>query len=161
SRAGAELRFGEAASIELEYNGWVVVVGRNRIRAATVLIASGIGGLGTRTGNPRPPGRRPTIMQPREPTTTPRPPHEPEVELHWLRGGYIGVASPRPNECVVALAAHLPPRSNAFEHLRRLNPDASIIKSLAVDAPRRFGARGTAGFPWLPQRLGDRNLLLI
>src|SRR5262249_3557497 len=50
---------------------------------------------------------------------------------------------------------------SAFERLRRLNPDASIIRSLPADAPRRFGARGTAGFPWLPRRLGDRNLMLI
>jgi flavin-dependent dehydrogenase len=83
--------------------------------------------------------------------------------LHWLRGGYVGLASPRAGECVVALAAWRSPEAgeSAYERLRRLNRDAGLWSVLPDHAPRQYGARGTAGFPWRPRRLGIGNLLLI
>ena len=42
-----------------------------------------------------------------------------------------------------------------------MNPGATIWDALSADAPRRYSALGTAGFPWIPNRLGDANVLLV
>src|SRR5690606_14255071 len=100
----------------------------------------------------------------------------------WLAGGYVGLASPRAGEVVVALAAKRSgasragqvdetgrqgycPRSeapqNAFERLRVLNPDANLWTVLPADGPQRYQAHGSAGFPWKPPVLGRGNVLLV
>lgn len=160
---GAEYRFGQPGTLELEHNRWTVVVAGERIQADLVLLASGLGGplhkigiAGRRVGAPM------IAQQWIQPNETPLP-QPGEVELHWLRGGYVGLATPKAGQCVVALATRtsILRGASAFDRLRELNPEASIMQALPADAPRRFDAHGTAGFPWSPARLGDRNLLLI
>lgn len=172
-RAGAKFRFGQAARLERSSNGWDVVVGDERITTRTVLLATGVSGLLRTTGIERRHVRRPMIAQqwfqpltqpPRErPSVTPHLPQPGEVELHWLRGGYVGMATMNDAICNVALAcdATTARQLGAFQSLRKLNPDAAIWNLLPGDAPRRFNAKGASGFPWLPSRLGDANLLLI
>jgi len=160
---GTEIRFGQAAMLERSDHGWGVIVGTERISAGVVLIASGIGGLprkmGIRNLSTSPPMLAQQWIQPAHGPL----PRLGGVELHWLRGGYVGLATPRVGECVVAMACDAPDPSGerAFDRLRRVNPEAPIWRSLPTDAPREFGARGTAGFPWIPDRLGDHNALLI
>jgi flavin-dependent dehydrogenase len=160
---GATLRFGETARLELEADQWVVVLPTQRIRAGTVLLATGIGGLAQKVGIHGRTVRSPMIAQQWIQPADPPLPQVGEVEMHWLRGGYVGLATPRPGVCVVALAAVADEvrGDGALQHLRKLNPGAPILGALPDDAPRRFRARGTAGFPWLPERLTDRNLMLI
>jgi flavin-dependent dehydrogenase len=139
------------------------VIGTESVRAQLVLLATGVAGLTRRVGIGGRAFRQSLIAQQWcQPASAPLPALG-EVELHWLRGGYIGLATPKPNECVIALASGAPqtPGESAFELLRRLNPRAPLLEALPADAPRRFHARGTAGFPWLPERLTDRNLMLI
>jgi len=160
---GAIYRFGTAAALQLENDQWCLRIGHERIRPPLVLLASGLGGLVQHVGIQGKNVGAPMIAQQWvQPADRPLP-QLGEVELHWLRGGYVGLATPLPGECVVALAARVSSLQgiSAFDRLRRLNPDAPIMKALSHDAPRRFSARGTAGFPWLPERLGDRNLLLV
>ena len=161
--AGAEIRFGTPATLELEGERWVLRVGDEPIRAQTVLIAAGLSGLGRKIGIAGRPGARPMLAQQWVQPANAALPRVGEVELHWLRGGYIGLATPRAEQCVVALAADASDLAgqSAFERLRDLNPRAAIMGVLPPDAPRQFAARGTAGFPWLPTRLGDRNVLLV
>lgn len=163
SAAGAEIVFGRTAALELRDDRWSVVVASEVVRAGTVLVASGVAGLSRKLGIE---GRRVGIAMVSQQWTQPwdsRLPGTGEVELHWLRGGYVGIATPRAGETVVALAADASARDgrNPFERLRAMNPKAAVFAALAADAPKRYGACGSAGFPWLPARLGDRNALLI
>lgn len=160
--AGATCRFGAAARVECAGGRWCVLVGNERIRAEIVVVASGLGGLVEKLGIENRPSHRPLIGQQWiQPLAPPLPPLG-ELELHWLRGGYIGLGTPVAGQCVVGMAAEPGGRGeSAFDRLRRLNPDAAIIRALPADAARRYNARGTAAFPWLPQRITDRNLLLV
>ena len=85
------------------------------------------------------------------------------IEMHWLRGGYVGLATLTADQCIVATAIEVSERSgeNAWARLRRENPNAPVWSALAADAPRRYTAKGAAGFPWRPTCLGDQNTLLI
>lgn len=174
ARAGAQVRFGQAAKLERGSSGWEVVVGDEHIVAGTVLVATGLSGLLRTIGIEGLRERRPMIAQQWfQPLTqtpcqgfqpvTARMPQAGEVELHWLRGGYVGVAASCAASCTVALAceAEATRQQSAFDYLRRMNPDATIWTILPADAPRRYHAKGVTGFPWLPKRWGDANLLLI
>lgn len=163
AESGAEIMEGEAATLARGEFGWEVQVGAHRIQATHVLIASGLGGLAQQIGIPGRTNSRPMLAQQWIQPATGALPRTGAVELHWLRGGYVGLATPEADCCVVALAAHASAVSGspAFEGLRRLNPKALIWDILLSDAPRRHGAKGTAGFPWVPQRLGIDNVLLI
>lgn len=163
SEAGAEVCFGESAALQRGDTGWDVIVGGRTVRAATILIASGIGGLPRSIGIEGRDMSRPMIAQQWiQPTNAALPGHG-EVVLHWLRGGYVGLAAPQAESCVVALAAHASETAgqHAFERLRQMNPTSSLWQILDPNAPRRYNARGSAGFPWIPTRLGDGNALLI
>lgn len=163
SSAGACVRFGEPARFARGDFGWDVLVGEDRIQATTILIASGLGGLSRQVGICGRGIARPMLAQQWvQPAESPLPPLG-AVELHWLHGGYVGLATPDSGRCVVAIAARaaMVAGRTPFEGLRRLNPRASIWDMLPSDAPRRYGARGAAGFPWIPQRLGAANVLLI
>jgi len=161
--AGAQVRYGSPASLERGSAGWEVVLGDERILAGTVLIACGLSGLPHRLGIQARESRRRLIgqmwFQPAEP---PLPPIG-CIELHWLRGGYVGLATPEADRCVVAIAVDAAEHStgHVFEYLRQRNPQASIWGILPPDGPRRFNAIGTAGFPWMPERLGVDNVLLV
>lgn len=161
-RAGATLRLGVAARVQRDGEQWRVLLGDEQIAAELVVIATGLGGLVEKLGIPSRSTARPLVgqqwVQPPEPPL----PALGELELHWLRGGYIGLGTPVAGQCVIGMAvAPGEPRESAFDRLRRLNPDAAVIRALPPDAARRFGARGTAAFPWLPERIADRNLLLV
>ena len=49
----------------------------------------------------------------------------------------------------------------ALTRLRRLNSGVPIFKVLSEASDHRYHARGTAGFPWNPREVLDRNLLLV
>jgi flavin-dependent dehydrogenase len=161
--AGAVLRYGQTATLTRDAGRWAVMVGQETIRARVILLACGMSGLprklGIRSGNDdrRLIGRM--WFQPAEP---PLPPLG-HVEMHWLRGGYVGLATPSAERCVVAVASDASEGSGSdpLEALRRRNPRAVIWERLSPDAPRRYNAIGTAGFPRVPDRLGDGNVLLI
>lgn len=161
--AGAEVRYGEAATLTRGEAGWNAVVGGETIRARTILVACGLSGLPFRLGIPDRNGHRRLIgqmwFQPAEPPL-------PDIgcaEMHWLRGGYVGLATPSADHCVVAMVADAQEHAggNPLERLRQRNPDAEIWHTLPADAPRRYHAAGIAGFPWRPDRLGVDNVLLI
>ena len=161
--AGAHVIQGEPAVFARGESGWDLQVGGRRVQARQVLIASGLGSLSRQIEIRGRTNARPMLAQQWiEPAKSPLPPTG-AVELHWLRGGYVGLATPEPGTCVVAMAAHAAAISGThpFEGLRRLNPRAPIWDMLQSDAPRRHGAKGTAGFPWMPERLGVDNVLLI
>lgn len=161
--AGAMTRFGVLAGLELEDDRWSVRVKNERVEAGTILLASGIGTLAERIGvRGRASRRRLVAQQWIQPAVAPLPALG-EIEMHWLRGGYIGLATPTAGQCVIAMAAEADSQrgESVFERLRRMNPKASIIRALPSDAPRLYSARGIGTFPWLPERLSDRNVLLI
>ncbi len=161
--AGAEVRYGMAAGLERTAAGWEVVVGDERIRARTILLACGFGGLVRRLGIQGRSVRRRLFGQMWFQPPVPPLPEVGALELHWLRGGYVGLATPDVNHCVVAIAADTADQRDggAFDTLRRRNPDAPIWQAIPADAPRRFDASGIAGFPWEPERLGVDNVLLV
>ena len=161
--AGAEVYFGRAASLERNEKGWHIRVGSECIRADTILVGTGINGFPKNLpiqGRPR--SRRLIAQQWIQPATE-RFPQVGEVELHWLQGGYVGLARPGPDKCLVALASEAPEHSGeaALDKLHRLNPGANIWSLLDREAPRQYSAKGSAGFPWMPQALGCENVLLI
>jgi flavin-dependent dehydrogenase len=162
-QAGATTRFGQAATLERDGDAWSVRLRDELITARTILLASGIRTMPEQIGIASLPCRRRLVAQQWIQPATPPLPALGEIEMHWLRGGYIGLATPTAGECVVAIAAEAAPnqKESIYERLRRLNPHAAVIQTLPPDAPRRYVARGTGTFPWLPQRLSDRNLLLI
>lgn len=161
--AGARTMLGEPASIELSGEQWRVRIGHRPINATHVLLASGLGGLarrvGIRSAHRGPPMAAQQWTQPWQPGL----PRLGEVEMHWLRGGYIGMGTPAPDTVVIGLAAIMRgvESTSPFGHLRSQNPAAPLFELLPHDAPDQFGARGASGFPWLPERVADRNLLLI
>jgi menaquinone-9 beta-reductase len=166
---GAAGLFGEPASLILERNSGAprvvrtVEVGGRIVHAGTVLVAAGVGALASRLGMA---GKRTRPRMLAQQWVQPAGPGLPEpgaVELHWLHGGYVGLASPCAGDCVVALAARIGEgrEESAFDRLRALNPRAALWQVLPADAPKRYAARGAAGFPWTPRRLGAGNALLI
>ncbi len=166
---GADVRFGQSATLEREGNGrnkkagWRVIANGSSIRANHILVACGIGRVVRLLGITGRQRQRRLISQ-----QWVQPAHEPLprigcIELHWLRGGYVGLATPIENQCVVATAAEVgePGGDSVFQRLWRLNRDAPIMRALNPDSPGRHGSRGCAGFPWSPDRLGVDNVLLI
>jgi len=83
--------------------------------------------------------------------------------MHWLRGGYVGLATPRESCTIVAYAAEVSGSDArpAWARLREQNPASRLWDALGADAPQRNGARGAAGFPWRPRCVGRANVLLI
>ena len=164
--AGAEGWFGEAASAVSDDPGANrprILVADKTIEAGVVLIASGVGGLAARLASGLEARRGDMLAQQWVQPGGAGLPEPGAVELHWLKGGYVGLASPRAGQCVVALAAHVAQDAgeSAYERLRRLNPGTSLWDVLPSDAPRRYGARGAAGFPWTPRTLGRGRVLLV
>lgn len=161
--AGALIRYEARATLELVSGAWVARVGDERIATPQILLGAGLGPLPQKIGiRGVRCGAALVAQQWVQPDFAPLP-RLGEVELHWLRGGYVGLATPAPGECVIAFAARKSAVAgiSVYEHLRQLNPRSELWQALPADAPRRHGAQGTAGFPWLPERLGDRNVLLI
>lgn len=161
-RSGAMARFGAPAALARDDERWSVRVGDETIDAANILLACGVGAQVLRTFAPARPARpAPMIAQSWSQTRHADAPQPGEIELHWLRGGYIGLASSEPGACVVALACDADTNSRTpLRFLHDRNPSAPVFDALH-DESRRSGVRGCAGFPWLPARWTDENLLLI
>jgi len=161
--AGAEVCYGEPAALVPSETGWEVLIGDHRVRARWILLAAGLSGLPHKIGIAGRPQQRRMLAQQWTQPTQPALPAVGHVELQWLRGGYVGLATPTRELTVVALAAESPefPQETAWQRLRRLNPTAPIWNALPADAPGRYGAKGSAGFPWVSVRLGSANVLLI
>jgi len=161
--AGAELRLGCPAQLEKVSERWGVRVDGDLIQTRHVLIACGLGRVPRELGirNRCPEGAM-VAQQWMEPLRQglPKPG---QIEMHWLRGGYIGLASPDADGCVAALAVERTAVNNQgpVESLRALNPRAAIWERLATGSDRHASSKGAAAFPWLPDRLGDGNVLLI
>ena len=161
-RAGAEMRFGVTATLQRHAAGWDIVAGDEILHPRVIILACGLGTLPQRIGVAARPARRRLIGRMWfQPALAPLPAPG-RVEMHWLRGGYVGLASPG-DTCVVAMACEPAAggRDNAYQVLRRRNPDASVWNQLGADDPERCNAQGIAGFPWRPARLGSDNLLLV
>lgn len=161
--SGAKLIEDQAAVPVWKNARWSVDAGDLCVESENVLIAAGAGsfartlGIAGRT-QPRRMAAQ-SWMQPPERGL----PALGEVEMHWLRGGYVGLATCSSRECIVGYAAEVGGHDHrtVWERLRRLNPHSPLWNFLPEDAPRRFGAQGAAGFPWAPRRLGTGNCLLI
>jgi flavin-dependent dehydrogenase len=161
--AGADVRFGQTAGLVRGADGWDVTVGDTRLRARTILLGCGLSTLPAKIGIVGRVQRRRMIAQQWMQPVNSALPTLGSIEMHWLRGGYVGLATPAADQCVVAMAADLPAGcvENVWTRLRRLNPAAPLWSRLPADALRRFVAKGTAGFPWTPQQLGIDNVLLL
>ncbi len=163
STAGADVRFGQAATIARVRHGWDVLAGGERFEAERVLLATGLTGL-TRVLGVQ--ARRCHLRMIAQQWVQPADPPLPAlgaVEMHWLRGGYIGLATPKAKCCVVALAAETTGAANesVLEQLHRLNPSNRVWDGIPPDATRRYRAKGIGCFPWRPAVLGAGNVLLI
>ena len=161
--AGAEVRFGQTASLVRGDDGWDVAVGDARLRAPVILLACGLSSLPAKIGIEGMTQRRRMLAQQWLQPASAALPALGSIEMHWLRGGYVGLATPVADQCVVALAADQPAdcHENVWTRLRRLNPHAALWSRVLDDAPRRFVAKGAAGFPWTPERVGTENVLLL
>ena len=162
-QSGATLIEDQAAVPVRESARWVLKAGTWRVEAETIQIAAGVGGLARTLGiDGIPPTRR---LAGQSWTQQPGPglPALGEAWMHWMRGGYVGLATCGPGQCIVGYAAEVTDEENGslWLRLRELNPGNELWKSLPEDAPRRFDAQGAAGFPWSPQRLGVDNCILI
>lgn len=161
--AGAVVRYGQTATLLRGASGWEVASGDSRVRAQAILLASGLSPTCGKIGIvARGPHRRMVAQQWLQPAA-PGLPRPGCIEMHWLRGGYVGLATPAADHCIVAIAAEVPdnPGESVWARLRRQNPDAPLWPALAADAPHRYAAKGAAGFPWRPECLGKENVLLI
>ncbi|HEY3241879.1 MAG TPA: FAD-dependent oxidoreductase [Phycisphaerae bacterium] len=188
--AGTVVREGVHAIPQTRPEGWAVNVGGEMVRARVLLVACGLSGAKwfnrESVGQSHAPERRMIGWQWLQPTAaTGLAPGE--VEMHWLRGGYVGVACPSAELTNVAMAieARLYRSNNgpayagvarALAQLRDANPSARIWPRLELDGvegeavrpgvtgetpvPQR-GVRAVGGFPSAPHRIGDRNLLLV
>lgn len=162
-RAGASVWFGQEAELQRGSESWQLRVEGEAIQAGVILLACGMVPMLTRLGIPHRSRRRRLIAQQWVQPADHNLPEVGEVEMHWLRGGYVGLATADPGRCIVALAAEAEKASemSAYARLRRLNPRAEVFATLPATAPREFKSSGSAGFPWAPERPYDANLLLI
>lgn len=160
---GAELHEGQTADLIRAGGRWELRVGERRVRASHILLAGGLGVLPRFPWVQRRRAGRPMISQQWIQPSGNGLPRPGEVEMHWLRGGYVGLACPQPDHCVVALAADAPPDAAQpiLQRLKALNPAAGIWSLIPADAPQRYDAKGSTGFPWTPEKLGCGNVLLI
>jgi menaquinone-9 beta-reductase len=159
--AGAELRFGEMAGLVRRSEKYEVAVGAQSIEAETILLASGLGGLASKAGIDSRPfssrmiGRQ-GLVSAKSAGMAPG-----EVQMHWLRGGYIGLAAPNETDCIVALAMKTTGLcgDEPFSALRRMNPGSAVWTRLATMPSSQI--RGAAGFPIVPNQLVRANVMLI
>jgi len=159
--AGAEFRFGQLAGVARCREKFEVIVGGQSLQAGTILLASGLSRLASKVGfRPRPFGSpmigRQWLTSAEAVGVAPG-----AVEMHWLRGGYVGLAAPNDAECIVALAMKTAVLSGVdpLSALRRMNPGAEIWNR--VVSTQESQVRGAAGFPFVPDRLTLANVILI
>ena len=158
---GAELCFGHTAGLVRNGGKYAVTAGEQLIEAECVLLASGLSGLGSKVGFHSRPFGSPMIGQQwlTSPAAVGVAPGE--VEMHWLHGGYLGVAAPSKTECIIALAmkSEYLAGDGPLCALKRMNPGANIWDRIGVS--QESHVRGAAGFPFVPIQLTRANVLLI
>lgn len=157
--AGASFHFGARARLQVAGNdGYQVDVGDVRWHAEWIIWAAG-------AAAPLPhlkseaPARRLIGQAATLPAGAGAPPPG-EIVMHWLRGGYVGLATTAAGEVLVAWAAEadaLAGRAPA-EALRLANPGG--LPEAFAGAMRCGDILSTAGFPNRPTALAERNLLL-
>lgn len=83
-----------------------------------------------------------------------------EIAMHWMRGGYVGLATVSPEECLVGLAVerNVVGSTKPLDVLRAANPNADILQVLEL--PTIAPKLGTANFPHRPTRVGYGNVLV-
>ncbi len=160
-RAGAEFHFGQQAGITPCNGQFKVTVSGQSIDADAILLASGLSGLATKLRFESKPFGPPMIGRQWIVSAEAVGIAPGAVEMHWLRGGYIGLAAPNRVDCIVALAMRATGLSGAdpLSFLKGMNPDADVWSRLATT--KDDGVRGAAGFPFVPCRLTMANIMLI
>ncbi len=159
--AGAELRFGQTAGLVRTCGKYEMTIGEGSIQAKTILLASGLSGLASKAGFDSRSFGSPMIGRQwltAAPSIGLRPG---DVEMHWLRGGYVGLAALNQSDCIVAFAmkSEFLEGHDPLDALRRMNPGAEVWDRLS---PSQEGqVRGAAGFPFVPNQLTRANVMLI
>lgn len=163
SELGARFAFGQPAHLQRSARGFGVRVGSQTLQAHHIFAAGGLGSLPRELGIKATASRLHLVGQQWQQPRSGCLPDTGIVELHWLRGGYVGLATPLRDHCVIALAAErgrLQGRS-PLQTLQHMNPDSDLWDGLSPQAPLNYGGRGTAGFPFRPHALGSANVLLV
>ena len=161
-QAGADMHFETAAALERDASAWAVRINDAICHPRWILLATGLARLPRELGNTTP-IERPLVGQQWLQQDEPGMPEPGEIEMHWLRRGYVGLATLATGRTIVALAAETAALSGStpLVCLQRLNPDAEVFERLATNASQRSLTRGAAGFPWRPRCVGVDNLLLV
>ncbi|HWL93627.1 MAG TPA: FAD-dependent monooxygenase [Phycisphaerae bacterium] len=83
------------------------------------------------------------------------------IALHWLHGGYVGLATVDTDRCLIALAARTTSLAGQkpWDALKNLNPRSPLLEPVALIPPS--GALAISSFPYRPRSLGRGNLLMI
>ncbi|HNO77051.1 MAG TPA: FAD-dependent oxidoreductase [Phycisphaerae bacterium] len=83
-----------------------------------------------------------------------------EIAMHWLQGGYVGLATVSPVECLVGLAVERNGSGSRkpSDILRAANSKADVLQVLEL--PTVAPKLGTANFPHRPQHVGYGNVLI-
>ncbi len=83
-----------------------------------------------------------------------------EVAMHWLRGGYVGLATVSPDECLVGLAVekNVAGSTKPLRFLHTVNPNADVLRVLEM--PAVASKMGTANFPHRPKHVGYGNVMV-
>jgi len=160
--AGAMLRFGVRAELTMQGDGrFGIQAAGDGLRPRWIVWAAGLNGLVMPDQRKQESNRRELIGLACSVAPTEVCPPIGEVAMHWLRGGYVGLATVSQEECMVALAVEkgLTNRIGPWDALRVANPDVSTLR--AIDSPTVRSRLGTARFPHRPQRVGFGNLLLV
>lgn len=159
--AGATLRFGVRAELKKRSDGrFGIQAAGDGLRPRWVVWAAGLNGLVMQDDRKRQSCRRDLIGQAWSVAPTEACPPVGEVAMHWLRGGYVGLATVSHEQCLMALAVEkgIINRSGQWKALCVANPNEPILR--AIDLPTMGRRLGTAGFPHRPRRVVCENLLL-
>ncbi|HKQ47909.1 MAG TPA: FAD-dependent monooxygenase [Phycisphaerae bacterium] len=83
------------------------------------------------------------------------------VSMHWLQGGYVGLATVSDDKCLIASAvdATLLRGGKPWVALQSANTDARILHG--IHPPSSPQLLGIAGFPLRPRCVGRGNLLFL
>jgi flavin-dependent dehydrogenase len=160
--AGANLRFGIRA--ELAPEGAVrfgIRADGQWLRPRRILWATGLSGLLKRGFSKPHACKRALIGQAW--SVVPGAPFPPigGIAMHWLKGGYVGLATVSAEQCLVASAVEMTRlgAGKPWEALQAANPDAEILHLISPPNPPQL--LGTAGFPHRPRYVGYGNLLVL
>ncbi|MCB9867967.1 MAG: hypothetical protein H6816_15180 [Phycisphaerales bacterium] len=158
--AGAHVRYGQRAKLlPATAERWAVRVGDETLAPDWIIWAAGLQPAFPVEESARP--RRRLIGQATTIVPTPACPDVGEVAMHWLRGGYVGLATLGAAHCIVAWAveADVLAGRRPWDALRTANEQAALLRELPVGAATSLLA--TAGFPARPPCSGRQNVLLV